>query len=68
MAKMFLRHEKSPPQLRKYEFVGPQHQSTWIDPLSKSDIVHEGMTIEELDAEGYVSIYINLEDIGRKEI
>jgi hypothetical protein len=63
---IWIRNEKLPVNLAKNEFIGPVRQSTWIDPLSKSDYVHKGRTVEELEQEGYVGVWMLLKDFGVK--
>jgi hypothetical protein len=53
----WIRNEQSPPQLHEHEFIGPARQDTFIDPLSKSDYLHKGYTVEELKEMWYVGIY-----------
>lgn len=58
---IWLRNEKKPVVLGEHEIEGPPHQSTFIDPLSNSGIVHEGITVEEWVRDGYAGIYVPLD-------
>lgn len=63
---IWIRNEKAPPKLAKNEFVGEPFQSTWIDPLGKSDYVHEGYSVEELKRDGKVGVYRRLSDWAKE--
>jgi hypothetical protein len=55
---VWVRNEKTPVVLGEHEFFGPPRQDAWVDPLGKSEHVHEGRSEAELRAEGYVGVYV----------
>lgn len=57
--KLWIRNDL-PESVGKNEFIGPLRQSTFIDPFSKSGIIHKGYSIEEEESMGKIGIYIEI--------
>lgn len=60
MQVIWLRNDLPPIELKLNEFVDKPHQSIFIDPVANTGFIHEGPTVEELEREGYVGVYIPL--------